>query len=438
LDQIAALLAVEQPTCMGLQECKLSHSTSSSSDLHLPGYSLIRKDRSAHGGGVAVAVAERLGTDDIVVIGGLPAPSSLEAVAAHISVRGSELRFTFVSIYRPPKLLAAESEVWLQLLHTFLSGVARPGWPMFLAGDFNLDRRLPEAQALVSALESHGYLFLSSQEPTHQKRTLDWFLTDDSSCSAPDRSTYTMLPPLEKNVHGHAVQVCDLHNYQGVGSITHRHRRQAKAPPVFIWSRLDAEEAKGMALGMSDRLPPSEDPDHLLDAISEELWTIAECCVPKTRPAPRHRNSPQWFNERCAQAYQEQKVAYNLRRLAWLGPDPARLFPKAHSFLKAMRKRLKVAVKKAKSHFIQRTLDKAKSDHSLWEVYGLLSGKRRRGVSKLLVEGETLVEPGRIAAALLEGFRGNFACTAANLGPDSAWTEEPLEIPPSAFISEQA
>jgi hypothetical protein len=421
---------------MALQESKLSSKTSSS-DLSLGDYSLLRKDRSAHGGGVGVAVAERLGLEAVVVVGGIPAPASLEAVAAHVAVKGVGLHFTFISVYRPPRLLAAESEAWVDSLHSYLVSVARPNWPIFMAGDVNLDRGLPEAQSLISALDSLGFNFISSDAPTHQKRAIDWILSDEPSCSVPGRFSYSMLPPLEKKVLGHATLVCQLHNFQGLGEHKRRPQRKSTAPPAFVWSLLDIEMAKGMALGLNHRLPPSDDPDNLLSAITKELWLIADECVPKRRYSPRHHNSLPWFDERCAQAHRDQKQAFHLRRLAARGPDPARLLPKAHSFLKSMRKRLKVAVKKAKCHFIQLTLSKAKSDHRLWEIYGLLSGKRQRGVSNLVVEGETLVEPGRIASALLDGFRDNFACAETNLGQEAPW-EEPLEIPSSAHISDLA
>jgi hypothetical protein len=186
--------------------------------------------------------------------------------------------------------------------------------------------------------------------------------------------------------------------------------------------------------GLSSRLPTTADPEAYLAALQHELMAVARLTVPEKKILPRSQSSPPWFNLSCAEAWLNQKNAFRLRRQVQLELDWQTRLPQANSLLRSMRKKFKATVAKAKASFITRSLNQAKHDHRLWDLYSVLAGKKKRKVESLILEGDTVTDPGLIAQALLDGFRGNFS-RPESAGMAAAGEGDSEAVPDSAFLS---
>jgi exonuclease III len=118
-----------------LQETKMDAAIPSPS---IPGYVLLRRDRTANGGGVGIVVR------DTIKHMALSMSTHLETVAIRVPLAGGRALIA-VSVYRSPSthnrpgLTALTPEQFVEELHEFIASIFYSSCDLLLGGDMNLD-----------------------------------------------------------------------------------------------------------------------------------------------------------------------------------------------------------------------------------------------------------------------------------------------------------
>ena len=422
-DSIAALLADETPLALCLQETKVTSSVDARLT-HLPGFRLIRRDRTQNGGGVAVAVSESFNGHPLRATKLLPSSGSLEAVAARLKLSHSSTPITVVSVYRPPGLSKSASEDFEESLCSFLADLTSSGDRTFLFGDFNLSHGTTESASLEAMLAATGLDSVTPAVPTHGERCLDWAYSN-APTSTP--SAASLLPSLEKSAVGHACLRLQL-------SLQPPPPLRLPKQRIWLWGRTD-EAAVQRSLGESGlaaELCSTTDPDAGLACLREHLEQAKEAAVPSavlSRPGPEQ---PPWLTSVVLSASDLCRKKHAAFRRVRDATDPDhRAVAFARSEYKAAFQRRKLAIRRARDSFESRIIDEAERDHRLWSVLDRIATKPRRDVSSLLLDGKVVEDSAEIAAALA----ASFACHHVRPSHPEPSPGPPLPVPASALLN---
>ena len=138
---------------MVITETKLDdHATHAS--LSIAGYQLFRQDRTRHGGGVAIYIANGLRPVALIDVQQYASSNGLEAVIVSISLLGKKDKVTILGLYRPPNSKTA----WFESFNDVILRLIRLG-PMIILGDLNCDLMKPNmypAKSLLASLALAG------------------------------------------------------------------------------------------------------------------------------------------------------------------------------------------------------------------------------------------------------------------------------------------
>ena len=138
---------------MVITETKLDdHATHAS--LSIAGYQLFRQDRTRHGGGVAIYIANGLRPVALIDEQQYASSNGLEAVLVSISLLGKKDKVTILGLYRPPNSKTA----WFESFNDLILRLINLG-PMIILGDLNCDLMKPNmypAKSLLASLALAG------------------------------------------------------------------------------------------------------------------------------------------------------------------------------------------------------------------------------------------------------------------------------------------
>lgn len=422
--EISALLAAEGALVIGLQETKTSPGTDTRLT-RLPGYRLFRKDRTANGGGVAVAVARQFRGRRVTSKEHHPRFAELEALGVEIGMPKLGVSLIYTTFYRPPSQTAREAKDFLDKAGSFIADILRPGTALLVTGDFNWDLGSAEASAAELLLGGLGLVNLNPPEATHGKRRLDWVWATPGAV----RDSASLLAPLERRADGHAVLRLRLHQ-----------RHLALAPrltkEIRLWSAMDGTAALEHleASGVTERVLAAESPDEALTALYDALAETRDAVVPVRRVPQLRPEDPSWLTPSCIQACEAANKAHSAyRRLR--DSDMSHPFAVSAARIKATKARnaRRFAVAEAKHGHQRRVVDSAGRGGRLWEVHDRLAGRSEREVTSLVLQdGTTIYEPAAIASELLSAFQGNQQLDPRPLPPPS---DGPAKVPAAAFFS---
>lgn len=164
------------PDIIAIQETHLDDTITSDS-VSLPGYSIVRKDRSIHGGGVTIYVSDRLGWERINPK--LSAENSVEFVCIDIIIGTTRSRIC--NVYRP------ESPIeWYCHFEELLEQIGDTSDDTYIMGDFNIDFTpvTGNSQRLQNILAQHN-MTQHVTEPTRitedSQTTIDLFITRNTN-----------------------------------------------------------------------------------------------------------------------------------------------------------------------------------------------------------------------------------------------------------------
>jgi len=146
-------MMVPEYDIMVITETKLDeHATHAS--LSIAGYQLYRQDRTRHGGGVAVYIANGLRPTARIDVQQYATDNGLEAVIVSISLLAKKNKVTILGLYRPPSSKAT----WFDSLNDLILKLVKTE-PMIILGDLNCDLLKPAiypAKTLLASLALAG------------------------------------------------------------------------------------------------------------------------------------------------------------------------------------------------------------------------------------------------------------------------------------------
>ena len=185
-----AEILIHQPDIVTIQETWLNHSIPDS-DLSIPNFSIIRRDRPSRGGGVAIYISDHLAwsSPDIKIT------SSVEYLC--IDVHLGTKTFRICNFYRPP-----DSPIsWLDSFYETLESVSDTRNDLIIMGDFNFDFLVPaESKNYINILNSFC-LYQLVKEPTHftlnRQSCLDHFIFRQTNQSIVN--TINVFPPFDSD-----------------------------------------------------------------------------------------------------------------------------------------------------------------------------------------------------------------------------------------------
>jgi len=138
LTDLEDLALQKNPHLICITETKLDAEVSDD-ELDLQGYTIARKDRDHHGGGVAIYHQRTVSVTRLSSEYLLDTNSCVELVAMMVrsTIKRPGTEFILACIYRPP----SQAVSWWRSLEDILDSIARthPKTPIFLTGDFNVD-----------------------------------------------------------------------------------------------------------------------------------------------------------------------------------------------------------------------------------------------------------------------------------------------------------
>ena len=234
-------------------------------ELHIQGYTLLRRDRNRHGGGVCIYLATYLSYRHVSY------HPDIEMIKAEISVRSDTV--TLLGIYRPP---SADASV-IDSLHLFISNLKPKNLAnLIICGDFNIDPNIPSGslQSTLSQLMLDFNLTQTVSEPTrigpNSSSTIDLvLLSNHYSLSACD-----VLPPLDSSDH-HSVRT----------KIKLSAKVKRSSPPtkkIWLYSRADLTLARSL-LSELPQACPEDNINELWNQWTAHLLNTMEKSIPSRR-----------------------------------------------------------------------------------------------------------------------------------------------------------
>lgn len=373
---------------IGISESHLSTSIPDS-DINIPNYNVMRRDRNRQGGGVLLYVHDRF---TCVRRPDLESPS-LEMLWVEITLRNHNV---LVGVcYRPPNQSAQDVDVFIDGLQDTLESITGPAnQSIVLLGDFN-DRctawdsdhvNSELGQKLVNLVASLN-LFQLIQTPTRNENLLDLLITDSPGYFT-DVDTLSPINDLDHHViHGtlalstpkaysfkRKVWLYELGNY-------------ARLNNLFLLTDWD------------EFFSASQNLDELTYRLTDLVLEYAEECIPNKIVTIRSRDKPGMTSE----IRKLFRVAKRLHRRAkrTKNPDHVEHFRNA-------RREAKSAFRTARSNFYtdiaNKILDPTTSCKTYWKLSKLVYGNKvAKGIPDML-DNDSPVSDAAGKAALFNKF----------------------------------
>ena len=238
IQQIHEILHDHEIHILSIKETHLDGSVSDHL-LHIPGYSIYRKDRSLHGGGVCLYVSSSLKATVV------HASSHPELEALHILVRpGKNTRaekFIVSTVYKPP---STGVDFW-DYLSAQLDSQPVPKSKRIILGDFNTNAIPPHSPQLkylnrANSVQSTVCTLITVPTRLPSNTCLDLVLLEAGLCH--EQPSVTAVDDLSD----HHLVVFDLHLHSWHRTQKHTYRSIRKPGIVAIEFRKFKEDARAL------------------------------------------------------------------------------------------------------------------------------------------------------------------------------------------------
>ncbi len=187
LDELRVMIATHNPHMICLCETWLDE-TIDDSDLSLPGFHLVRRDRNRHGGGLVVYTQESLSCNTLL------SHKQIEMLILEVST--SNLNLTCALVYRPP---SSDATILHEIEESLERLPATKTKSLLLIGDFNINITVTSNPILSSIQATHNLKQVIST-PTRNTLTTQ-SLIDHAYLSKGLRFTVTTISPLSTSDH---------------------------------------------------------------------------------------------------------------------------------------------------------------------------------------------------------------------------------------------
>ena len=181
IDDIIALVEHHSLDILCITETHL-HKNVDNSEISIDNFTLVRRDRNCHGGGVAIYAHQSLSAQPLPLTEREPSPDSqIESVWVEIKRQGEPLLIG--CIYRPP---SASVGAWLQFEDQVENRLRfRPKSDVILTGDFNVDfldpthPHLPHLKHFLATFNLLNHTTAPTRISTQRNSCLDLFITSE-------------------------------------------------------------------------------------------------------------------------------------------------------------------------------------------------------------------------------------------------------------------
>ena len=295
-DELAALCLAENPDVVCLVETWLC-SDILDSEVFIPNYSIVRLDRSRHGGGVAMYIHDSVAYNVL-----LCGPAGLELIV--VSLLRNNFKLCLSVFYRPPSshssIFDTMCDTLFSINHSYFSNLV-------ILGDFNVNFEVSHHfYRHLSDLMTSFSLSQVVDSPTHfshcgHPSLIDLVFVSNMSCF----STCSVIPQLANSDH---LGLCVTMKYQHESSFPTRRRR------VWQYKHADFERANDLLcdLEIDSIIDPSNIQLSWLQFKSAFL-DVMEQCFPTTVLPNRRRNLP-WLNKGIIQLIRKRNLYFRKAR----------------------------------------------------------------------------------------------------------------------------
>ena len=276
-------------------ETKLSDSIPSSL-VSVPGYTIIRRDRDAAGGGVGIWARTYL---FITQITNIP-DEDFELLWISVTLRSQE-KIVIGAVYRPGSCSETDTRL-IQHLDTHCDAVRSLGTSIIILGDFNVHNRhwlcstkTTLAGEVMEQFCAAHHLTQHVSQPTRGENTLDLVLSDFTS-----DVTTAIHPPIGRSDHAVIIAQFNVQAYRREMVTTRTVWRYNDAD----WGRMRAElKRTDWATVITD--DPEASCQNLVNVIVASMNRYIPSKQLRTRPS-----DPKWWTPECS-------IATNAKNRAW-------------------------------------------------------------------------------------------------------------------------
>ena len=373
--------------------------TISDAELSIEDYSLVRRDRTRHGGGIAIFVQNCIPFSVVL------SHKSIEFLLLSLDLKPRKLLCGL--LYRPP----SSPPSVLEDLETTLNEVPPAKIKsLILTGDFNLDASTSPDPLLKSISDTHG-LIQTVTEPTrttdHSSTIIDHvYLSESLNHSL---SSCHTLPPIEGSDHKTICVSLNLHPQK---------LRLAKRK-VWLYKKADFDTANLTQQCIPTSFFP-DDVDGFWSQWYDLFMTTMTDCIPQKNISNR-RNRPYITNDVTSLIRKKERLYKQASRLK---------SDRSWSKYNKVRNKVTSALRAAKKRFFEDLSNSVKIPKQFWSAYHKLSPNQQRIPDNLSHNTET-ASSSQEKAELLNAF---FSSCFTTCNPSNQSTSTPVS-PPSSPLS---
>ena len=285
-----------KPDVIMLQETHLIEKYSP----RLPGYEVIRKDRTIHGGGLATFIKNNLNFTQIVVEVDRP----IEAQFFQIS------GIKMANIYIPPTTSAVSFQ--------FLSKLSRKS---LIFGDFNAHHQTwsnspttGRGHALARALDDYDMVLLNTEHPTRLNLSTNAIAKEsliDLSIASRDIAFRCNTIVSEMMCGSDHFPVSTFISWSAT-----------RTPKTAYWNYKKAnwDLFATVAKGQLSNLTESEDVNVLCNEFCAYITEAAKLSIPSSKSG-NHKTPVPWWSEDCRRAVRQTRAAFSKMKRTWATKD---------------------------------------------------------------------------------------------------------------------
>ena len=268
-------------------------------ELSIPGFTVFRKDRNRHGGGIIVFVRSSLPCT--ILPFEPPTIPHIQLEFLPLCIEFCKHKFCISVFYRPPSSDLAYFDSFCNAVESL--DIAKYS-SFILLGDFNIDFCNPHHPMVTKLANFCNSLMLTQTvgEPTHTSPTGNQSLIDLVFLSNPQQLKHCYVaPPLGTSDHN-----CISLSVSQRGSST----RSTKKSPRTVWRYQCADFAK------ANELLDDVDWEELLTGDVDQMWqawehkfmSVMHRCIPTAQLSSK-RNLP-WINKTITKAIRARNLAF--------------------------------------------------------------------------------------------------------------------------------
>ena len=393
LDHLKVLVSVNTPHIISICETWLDDSISND-ELHINGYSLTRRDRDRHGGGVAVYIHESI-------------TMSVRLIHPRIELLLVDLKLTWKTItcglyYRPPSSDSSN----LDELESTLEELPAPRLRnLLITGDFNIDLISSPYHPQLSSIQYKFGLKQAVTSPTRESATSTTLIDHIYVSEHLTNTSCSVQPPVPGSDHNSVL----LRLKKTTIPPSKSHRRK-----IWLYKKADFDEANATLQCLSADSFPSEDVNILWSQWLDFFMNTMTQAIPSQ--VIKHRHSLPFLTKDLKKAVKRKLKLFKQAKLLKTKQTWSKYTSAQNKVLSALRS--------AKSNFLKSLADKLKSPRDFWSAYHSLSPQKNRVPAELKHDNSTATTSLEKANLLNRRFASCFTAPTTSSIPDKRPTSE--------------